>query len=204
MVQVLTRASPKCAVERAPAQLCGTRQRRVAAPLALRQHHGDLRRRSVFRGRHEFLHVPHHFVGVDAHGQELVLRLSFISPCMGRLRRNSRGKLGRDGLRSCLVMIVTTAVPPGGRLQILANRRWMPVRPRTASPKTPARARWCSFSTAPSPLPASGSTRDGTGRRRLLRTYTFDYTHDGFERSQGFIVLPACALEAVGLADSPS
>jgi Protein of unknown function (DUF3301) len=47
-------------------------------------------------------------------------------------------------------------------------------------------------------------TRDGTGRRRLLRTYTFDYTHDGFERSQGFIVLAGLRLEAVGLADSPS
>ncbi len=47
-------------------------------------------------------------------------------------------------------------------------------------------------------------TRDGGGRRRLLRTYTFDYTHDGFERSQGFIVLAGLRLEAVGLADSPS
>ena len=46
-------------------------------------------------------------------------------------------------------------------------------------------------------------TRDG-GRRRLLRTYTFDYTQDGFERAQGFIVLAGLRLEAVGLADSPS
>src|SRR5579862_1823453 len=46
--------------------------------------------------------------------------------------------------------------------------------------------------------------REGSGRRRLLRTYTFDYTHDGFERSQGFIVLAGLKLEAVGLADSPS
>jgi hypothetical protein len=46
--------------------------------------------------------------------------------------------------------------------------------------------------------------RDGRRRRRLLRTYTFDYTHDGFERSQGFIVLAGLRLEAVGLADSPS
>ena len=42
------------------------------------------------------------------------------------------------------------------------------------------------------------------GRRRLLRTYTFDYTSDGFERSQGFIVLSGRRLEAVGLAGSPS
>ncbi len=46
--------------------------------------------------------------------------------------------------------------------------------------------------------------RDGSGRRRLLRTYTFDYTSDGFERSQGFIVLAGARLEAIGLAGSPS
>ena len=42
------------------------------------------------------------------------------------------------------------------------------------------------------------------GGRRLLRTYTFDYTSDGFERAQGFIVLAGLKLEAVGLAGSPS
>jgi Protein of unknown function (DUF3301) len=46
--------------------------------------------------------------------------------------------------------------------------------------------------------------RDGGGRRRLLRTYTFDYTSDGFERAQGFIVLAGLRLEAVGLAGNPS
>jgi Protein of unknown function (DUF3301) len=46
--------------------------------------------------------------------------------------------------------------------------------------------------------------RDARGRRRLLRTYTFDYTTDGFERAQGFIVLAGQRLEAVGLASSPS
>jgi Protein of unknown function (DUF3301) len=46
--------------------------------------------------------------------------------------------------------------------------------------------------------------RDSRGKRRLLRTYTFDYTNDGFERSQGFIVLAGGRLEAVGLAGSPS
>ena len=46
--------------------------------------------------------------------------------------------------------------------------------------------------------------RDARGRRRLLRTYTFDYTSDGFERAQGFIVLSGQRLEAVGLAGSPS
>ena len=46
--------------------------------------------------------------------------------------------------------------------------------------------------------------RQPTGGRRLLRTYTFDYTSDGFERAQGFIVLAGLKLEAVGLAGSPS
>lgn len=46
--------------------------------------------------------------------------------------------------------------------------------------------------------------RDQSGRRRVLRTYTFDYTSDGFERAQGFIVLSGARLEAVGLAGSPS
>jgi hypothetical protein len=42
--------------------------------------------------------------------------------------------------------------------------------------------------------------RDATGRRRLLRTYTFDYTSDGFERAQGFVVLAGAELQSVGLA----
>src|ERR1700680_2964525 len=46
-------------------------------------------------------------------------------------------------------------------------------------------------------------TRDSRGKRRRLRTYTFDYTSDGFERAQGFIVLAGGRLEAVGLAGSP-
>src|SRR5471032_2031905 len=47
-------------------------------------------------------------------------------------------------------------------------------------------------------------TRDTRGKRLLLRTYTFDYTSDGYERAQGFIVLAGNRLEAVGLAGSPS
>ena len=47
-------------------------------------------------------------------------------------------------------------------------------------------------------------SRDSRGRHRLLRTYTFDYTSDGFERAQGFIVLAGGRLEAVGLAGNPS
>jgi hypothetical protein len=46
--------------------------------------------------------------------------------------------------------------------------------------------------------------RDSRARRRLLRIYTFDYTSDGFERAQGFIVLSGRQIEAVGLAGSPS
>lgn len=47
-------------------------------------------------------------------------------------------------------------------------------------------------------------TRDSRGKLRLLRTYTFDYTNDGFERAQGFIVLAGNRLEAVGLAGNAS
>jgi len=47
-------------------------------------------------------------------------------------------------------------------------------------------------------------TRGTNGKRRLLRTYTFDYTSDGVERAQGFIVLAGLRLEAVGLAGNPS
>jgi hypothetical protein len=47
-------------------------------------------------------------------------------------------------------------------------------------------------------------TRDSQGRRRILRTYTFDYTSDGFDRAQGFVVLAGQRLEAVGLAGSRS
>jgi hypothetical protein len=42
--------------------------------------------------------------------------------------------------------------------------------------------------------------RDGRGKRRLLRTYTFDYTSDGFARAQGFVVLAGGELQSVGLA----
>ena len=43
--------------------------------------------------------------------------------------------------------------------------------------------------------------RDARGARRILRTYTFDYTRDGFERASGFIVLCGARIEAVGLAE---
>ena len=46
------------------------------------------------------------------------------------------------------------------------------------------------------------STHDG--RRRLLRTYTFDYTSDGLERAQGFVIMAGRHVEAVGLAGAAS
>src|ERR1700735_3403145 len=46
--------------------------------------------------------------------------------------------------------------------------------------------------------------RDAGRRFTLLRTYTFDYTSDGFERSQGFIVMAGPNLKAVGLAGASS
>ncbi len=46
--------------------------------------------------------------------------------------------------------------------------------------------------------------RDSNGKRQLLRTYTFDYTNDGFERAQGFIVLAGHRVQAIGLAGGPS
>ena len=46
--------------------------------------------------------------------------------------------------------------------------------------------------------------RDSRGKRALMRTYTFDYTRDGFERAQGFVVLTGGRLEAVGLAGAAS
>lgn len=42
--------------------------------------------------------------------------------------------------------------------------------------------------------------RDVHRRWALRRTYVFDYTHDGTDRRQGFVVLRGFHLEAVGLA----
>jgi hypothetical protein len=42
--------------------------------------------------------------------------------------------------------------------------------------------------------------RDVHRRWALRRTYVFDYTHDGNDRRQGFVVLRGSHLEAVGLA----
>src|ERR1035438_8758593 len=42
--------------------------------------------------------------------------------------------------------------------------------------------------------------RDSHGKRQLLRTYTFDYTNEGFHRAQGFIVLAGDTVQALGHA----
>ncbi|HUX74033.1 MAG TPA: DUF3301 domain-containing protein [Steroidobacteraceae bacterium] len=47
-------------------------------------------------------------------------------------------------------------------------------------------------------------TRAANGSWRLLRIYTFDYSGDGVERAQGFVVLAGTRLEAVGLAGCAS
>lgn len=43
-------------------------------------------------------------------------------------------------------------------------------------------------------------TRDAGGNFSWRRTYVFDYTEDGMERRQGFVVLLGPAVETVGLA----
>ena len=41
--------------------------------------------------------------------------------------------------------------------------------------------------------------RDRSGRLKLRRTYTFDYSPDGVSRAQGFVLLIGRELESVGL-----
>jgi len=45
-----------------------------------------------------------------------------------------------------------------------------------------------------------GAARDARGSWTLRRTYVFDYTENGVDRRQGFVVLRGLSLEAVGLA----
>ncbi len=46
--------------------------------------------------------------------------------------------------------------------------------------------------------------RDASGDWTWRRNYTFDYTVDGMQRHQGFVVLLGNAIEAVGLAPESS
>ena len=45
-----------------------------------------------------------------------------------------------------------------------------------------------------------GAGRDAHGRWAVVRNYVFDYTDNGINRHQGFVVLRGLHLEAVGLA----
>lgn len=47
-----------------------------------------------------------------------------------------------------------------------------------------------------------GTGRDAAGRWSIRRNYVFDYTENGVNRRQGFVVLRGLSLEAVGLAPS--
>ena len=40
-------------------------------------------------------------------------------------------------------------------------------------------------------------SRDGAGRWRVWRQYRFDYSHDGVERRQGFVIMLGKRLQAV-------
>lgn len=47
-------------------------------------------------------------------------------------------------------------------------------------------------------------SRDRAGRWRIWRQYRFEYSHDGFERETGDIIMLGHRLEAVLLAESPT
>jgi hypothetical protein len=44
-------------------------------------------------------------------------------------------------------------------------------------------------------------SRDGTGRWRIWRQYRFDYTFDGVERRQGFVIMLGNQLESVVVSE---
>jgi hypothetical protein len=46
--------------------------------------------------------------------------------------------------------------------------------------------------------------RDGQGRWALQRTYTFDYSADGFSRKQGFVIIRRGRIQSLGLAPDGS
>src|SRR5271169_4834706 len=132
-----------------------------------------------------------------------------MAPCMGCIREKSRGH--GAGLRygklhpmtdDLLLLIFTSAALAGGYKiwQISLDAREAANR---IAKDTCSRA-VVQFLDGTVAFAGFRLTRDIKGRRRLLRTYTFDYTSDGFERAQGFIVLAGLRLEAVGLAGTPS
>jgi len=44
-------------------------------------------------------------------------------------------------------------------------------------------------------------SRDGTGRWRIWRQYRFDYTYDGVERRQGFVIMLGKQLQTVVVSE---
>jgi hypothetical protein len=44
-------------------------------------------------------------------------------------------------------------------------------------------------------------SRDGTGRWRVWRQYRFDYTHDGVERRQGFVIMLGRQLQSLVVSE---
>jgi hypothetical protein len=44
-------------------------------------------------------------------------------------------------------------------------------------------------------------SRDDTGRWRIWRQYRFDYTYDGVERRQGFVIMLGKRLQAVVVSE---
>jgi len=47
-------------------------------------------------------------------------------------------------------------------------------------------------------------SRDGSGRWRVWRQYRFDYTHDGVERRQGFVVMLGRSLQTIIVTEPES
>ena len=44
-------------------------------------------------------------------------------------------------------------------------------------------------------------SRDGSGRWRIWRQYRFDYTYDGVERRQGFVIMLGKQLQSVVVSE---
>jgi len=44
-------------------------------------------------------------------------------------------------------------------------------------------------------------SRDDTGRWRIWRQYRFDYSYDGVERRQGFVIMLGKQLQAVVVSE---
>src|SRR5882672_651431 len=214
-------------VERAPAQLRGARQRSITAPLSVSQRHGRFRRVGAMRRGHQVLHVLHHLVGIDAHGQVRMWvighvrspSLIFVRPAssltlklqygasrpefQGTRAHASWNAVKLAGMSEDVMLLVLAAAVVAGGYKIWQTSLDAREAANRIAKDTCSRA-VVQFLDGTVAFAGFRWVRQPTGRRRLLRTYTFDYTSDGFERAQGFIVLAGLKLEAVGLAGSPS